>query len=149
MRLRAGLMAGLALLPLFSCNPITQGNQAAPAPQDTTNPSVYVIDQAASALTVLQISQGELHPQFDADVFAYTDTIPNGFSTLTVKPEGNGAIKVNGAIVATGDVSEPIDLAVGENKIILMVQLGTKPQKTYTLTVYRLQAAGPGIPGAI
>jgi hypothetical protein len=99
---------------------------------------VHVIPENESNLTALGVSQGALVPQFAPGRLAYTDTVPNSAASIRLVPEGSGVIKVNDDAVNSGEASDPIDLAVGDNAISVSVQFGTTAAKTYSLKVHRL-----------
>jgi Divergent InlB B-repeat domain/Cadherin-like beta sandwich domain len=99
---------------------------------------IYVVSATESNLTGLQVSQGALYPQFAPMRLVYTDTVPNQINSITVTPEGGGAITVNEKNVSSGEPSTPITLDFGDNAIAIRVRADGKEAKTYTLTVHRL-----------
>ena len=95
-----------------------------------------------SGLASLTISAGTLSPGFAVSNTGYIVTVSNGTSAITVTPVasyGTSTIKVNGTTVASGTASAPLNLAVG-NTAINVVVTATGGTKTYTLTVTRLPA---------
>jgi hypothetical protein len=96
-------------------------------------------------LSALALSAGTLSPALEAATVAYTASVPNATTSLTVTPTAAGAgsvIKVNGTAVATGTPSAAIALAVGKTAITIDVtaQNGTT-KKTYTVNVTRAASA--------
>jgi hypothetical protein len=120
------------------------------AAQDGTTKSTYTVTvtRAASAdatLSALSLSQGTLSPSFASGTTAYTASVANGVSSLTVTPtatQADATIKVNGTAVTSGSASGAIPLAVGANTISVVVtaQDGTT-KSTYTVTVTRAASA--------
>jgi hypothetical protein len=109
---------------------------------DTMN--VAVSASANADLSALALSAGSLSPVFAAGTLAYTASVPNATSSLTVTPTaGPGAtIKVNGTAVASGAASGDITLGVGKTAITVDVtaQNGTT-KKSYTVSVTRAASA--------
>lgn len=96
---------------------------------------------ANADLANLTISTGTLSPAFAAATIAYTVSVPNATTSMTVTPTLSdvlASVKVNGVTVASGSPSSAIALAVGSNVITTVVtaQNGTTT-KTYTITVTR------------
>jgi YVTN family beta-propeller protein len=90
-------------------------------------------------LANLEISKGNLKPDFAWETFAYTARVSRTTFEITATPTAGNAfatIKVNGITVASGTASPPIALSNGINDITIVVtaQNGTNT-KTYTLTV--------------
>jgi len=114
--------------------------------QDGTTKGTYaiVITRAASSnasLANLQISSGTLSPKFTTQTTAYTASVSNAISSITVTPtlaDANATVTVNGAAVTTGIPSSPVALNGGPNTINVVVtaQDGVT-QITYTLTITR------------
>jgi hypothetical protein len=82
-----------------------------------------------------------LTPAFASATIAYTISVPNGTTSITLTPtvaDATATVKVNTVTVASGSPSSPIALAVGSNVITTVVtaQDGTTT-KTYTVTVTR------------
>ena len=75
-------------------------------------------------LAGLAISEGLLSPSFASGVFAYETSVGNSTSSLTVTPtvtQTGAAVKVNGVTVASGTASNGIPLALGTNRITIVV----------------------------
>ena len=92
-------------------------------------------------LSGLVVSSGTLSPAFAPGTLAYTDTVLNCTTAITVTPtlqDPLASVKVNGATVASGTHSAPITLSVGINPISVVVtaQDGVTTQ-TYALAVTR------------
>ena len=122
----------------------------------TTKTYTVTVTRAASAdanLSGLSLSNGTLAPAFASGQTAYTASVPNATSSLTVTPtanEANATITVNGATVASGAASGSIALAVGQNTltIVATAQDGTTTQ-TYTVTVTRAPSANADLDGLV
>ena len=101
----------------------------------------FTTTQLAS-LSGLTLSAGILSPGFAATTTAYSATVANSVTSVTLTPlalSPAATVTINGATLAAGAASDPIDLAVGGNVIAVLVTGtdGTTTQ-TYTLTVTRL-----------
>ena len=97
--------------------------------------------RSAATLSALTLSSGALQPTFSSAVTTYTAAVNFNTDQITVTPTAGTAgatILVNGAAVASGGTSQPINLFVGSNQIDVVV---TNPdgisQQTYTVTVQR------------
>ena len=101
-----------------------------------------------STLSALDVSAGTLNPTFDAATDAYAVSVGTDVASVTVTPtttDDGAAVAVNGAVVASGQPSEAIDLNVGNNTItILVVAEDGVEEQTYTVTVARA-VPQPGI----
>lgn len=99
---------------------------------------------ASADLLSLVLSSGALVPAFSSSNLAYTQQVAYGVSTLTVVPtaaDPTAVIKVNGTVVASGQPSAPIDLALGANTISVLVTGSNGETKTYSVAVTRLDSA--------
>jgi gliding motility-associated-like protein len=110
----------------------------------TGNPAAVNTISTVATLTNLSLSSGTLSPGFASGTTAYTASVSNATSSVTLTPtvtDATATIKVNGTTVASGAASGNIALNVGPNTITTVVtaQDGTTTQ-TYTVTVTR--AAG-------
>jgi len=117
-----------------------------PAGSSTANTLfTYVTPASTDAnLSGLTYSSGALTPAFASGTIAYTQSVANSVSSITVTPtvnQANATVTVNGTAVATGVASGSINLNVGANTITTVVtaQDGTTT-KTYTTTVTRAAA---------
>ena len=123
--------------------PIARTQPPSPPP---TPPSPTSSDDAD--LSGLTLSAGTLDPAFARDSLAYTATVANSTTSLTVTPTSNhngATITVNGTSVSSGSASSAISLGVGENTIAIVVTAeDNTTTKTYTVTVER----GVNIPDA-
>ncbi len=100
-------------------------------------------------LSAMTISTGTLNPTFTTGTIAYTATVPNATSSITITPtreEANATIQVRAntgtyATVVSGTASSALALNVGANTVDVLVtaQDGTT-QKTYSITVTRAPA---------
>ena len=135
-----------------TCSPLALGTRTTTLSivndDSTENPFVITLNATCVAstnasLAGLATSAGTLAPVFDPATNAYTLTVPNATSSLTVTPsaaESHATIKVNTVAVASGTASGGIALTVGSSNTVTTVvtaQDGTTT-KTYTITVNRL-----------
>jgi hypothetical protein len=109
----------------------------------------YTINVIRSAATVstdatlasLTISEGTLSPSFTGAITSYTNSVPNGVSSLKVTPtagQSSSVITVNGTTVTSGSASGSISLSVGSNTITISVTApDTLTTKLYVITVTR------------
>ncbi len=100
-------------------------------------------------LSSLAASVGTLIPAFATATTAYTDTVPNATTSITVTPtveDRTATVTVNGASVASGTASGPIVLQVGANVISTVVTASDgATTKTYALTVTRAGSTEAGL----
>ncbi len=120
--------------------------QAANGNYDTANTTATLTITASTDanLSGMTLSSGALTPTFASSTFAYTQSVANGVSSITVTPtvnQANATVTVNGTAVTSGSASGSISLNVGTNTITTVVtaQDGTTTQ-TYTTTVTRAAA---------
>jgi Autotransporter beta-domain/Cadherin-like beta sandwich domain/Putative Ig domain len=120
--------------------------QAANGNYDTANTTATLTITASTDanLSGLTLSSGALTPTFASSTFAYTQSVANAVSSITVTPtvnQANATVTVNGTAVTSGSASGSISLNVGTNTITTVVtaQDGTTTQ-TYTTTVTRAAA---------
>jgi hypothetical protein len=114
--------------------------------QDGMTTATYTINvirarSNLATLSSLSVSQGTLSPSFSSGNLAYTHTVANNISSITVTPislDSTASIKVNGVSVVSGSASQSISLLVGSNSIMTVVtaQDGITTV-TYTLDVMR------------
>lgn len=114
------------------------------AEDGTTTTYTTTVTRAASAdagLSALNLSTGTLSPAFATTTTAYTASVPNAATGITITPastDANALIKVNGVTVASGASSATLPLTVGANTI--SVQLTAQDgvtTNTYSITVTR------------
>ncbi len=118
----------------------------------TTKTYTITVTRAASAIATLSnisLSSGMLSPVFAAATIAYTASVPNTTTSITLTPtttDANATVTVNGTTTPSGTASGPIALAVGANKITTVVtaQNGTTT-KTYTVTVTRVASSNANL----
>ncbi|TAH06903.1 MAG: hypothetical protein EAZ13_07770, partial [Sphingobacteriia bacterium] len=114
----------------------------------TTKTYTVTVTRAAAAivlsnnadLSTLTTTAGALSPVFASGTTAYTASVTNGTTSITVTPtrsEANASITVNGVAVASGTASGNINLSVGANTITVVVTAQDASTKTYTITVTR------------
>lgn len=99
-------------------------------------------------LAGLLISAGALSPAFDAGTGSYAVSVPHSVTSFTVTPtaaDPTATVSVNGETIASGDSSHPIDLAVGDNVITVIVVAEDGTPRTYTITVNRAPASGASL----
>jgi gliding motility-associated-like protein len=112
------------------------------AQDGTINTYIVVVTRAASSnadLTGLAISSGTLSPVFDAGTLAYSASVPNSSSTITLTPataDATAVVTINGATVNSGSAFA-LALHVGNNTINVTVKAQDGTIKVYTLTVNR------------
>lgn len=116
--------------------------------QDGTHSITYTVDVTRAAalsnvatLSALAISSGSLAPTFTPDTIAYTASVANAISSVTLTPtatSSSATIKVNGAGASSGSASGALALSVGSNTLSLVVtaQDGVTT-RTYTVIVTR------------
>jgi len=93
-----------------------------------------------SALTALALSAGTLTPAFSAAVLTYTVTVPNTTATMTVSATTANiyaTLRVNNAIVPSGQPSPAVALVVGSNLLSVSVVAQDGTSRTYGITVTR------------
>ncbi len=91
-------------------------------------------------LSALRLSIRSLTPVFAKATTIYTAEVPFSANTMTLSPTSSATtstVKVNGSTVAPGSQSDPIDLAVGDNDISVVVRAQDLSQKRYIVTVKR------------
>jgi gliding motility-associated-like protein len=119
----------------------------------TTQTYTVTVTRAAlntdATLSALSISNGTLSPVFASSNTAYTASVSNGTSSITVTPTTNDAtatVAVNGNAVTSGSASGAVSLNVGANTIttIVTAQDGTTTQ-TYTITVTRAASSNANL----
>ena len=94
-----------------------------------------------SDLSNLTISSGTLSPVFVSSTTAYSASVSNATTTLTVTPtvlDSTSLVTVNAVSVVSGTASSDINLSVGVNTISIVVTAQDTSTKTYTLTVTRV-----------
>ena len=99
-------------------------------------------------LASLDLGTGTLVlPAFASGTTSYSSSVVSYISTITVTPgvaQSTATIRVNGAAVASGSPSQPVNLAVGSNSIAIVVTAGDGVStRTYNVDVTR-PAPGPG-----
>jgi subtilisin family serine protease len=114
------------------------------AQNGTTKTYTVTVTRAASSVATLNsltLSAGSLMPAFAPGTSKYTLAVANAVASTTVTPKvtnSKARVEVNGAVVQSGQTSDPIPLAVGANtiKVEVIAQNGTT-NITYTITVTR------------
>ncbi len=92
-------------------------------------------------LSSLVVHGGELHPNFNPLTQSYTTSVGHAVERVTVTPaveDSTATVIVDGVPVTSGMASAPINLAIGETKLIeVMVTAQNGVHKTYRVDVYR------------
>ena len=108
---------------------------------------VIAVTRLSNNLSSLTAQTGStnipLAPSFDKNTVAYTASVGNEVTSMTVTPTAETAgvsITVNGTAVQSGQPSQSIDLSVGTNTINIVVTANGQP-KTYTVVVTRAGSA--------
>jgi hypothetical protein len=89
-------------------------------------------------LADLQLSDGTLNPAFSPEVANYSADVGHDTATITVTPtlaDAGAGLDVDGVPVTSGQASQPIDLDVGANTIVVTVTGNTV--ETTTITINR------------
>ncbi|MCZ8516017.1 S-layer homology domain-containing protein [Paenibacillus filicis] len=118
---------------------LTVNRASAPTPAPTPSSNVD--------LSGLTLSSGSLTPAFASGTTAYTSSVANSVSSITVTAsvyDSNATMTVNGAADASGQASGAINLNVGSNLITIVVTAQNGTPKTYTVTVTRAPAPSSG-----
>ena len=101
---------------------------------------------AAGATDAVAQGQVSLNPPFDPHTLNYTATVPHDVTEVTFDlrtQSPTATVTVNG-----GDPGAPVQLAVGENTIVIVVTPEDRSAtRTYTIVVTRLEATGDGTAG--
>jgi hypothetical protein len=98
-------------------------------------------------LSGLTLSHGALDPAFAPGTIAYSTSVANNVSSVTVKAsvsDVNATLTVNGVPVASGQSSGAIGLIVGGNVILIEVTAQNGTKKTYSVSVTRVAGGGGG-----
>ena len=85
---------------------------------------IYDDESRDSSLSNLVLSAGQLSPAFSSSTLRYTATVGPSVESLTVTPTSSSDvtdIRVNDESVSSGEASDSIDLALGENTISVLV----------------------------
>jgi alpha-tubulin suppressor-like RCC1 family protein len=113
----------------------------------TGNGTIKGADQAFSTTTLatladLTLSQGMLSPAFASTTTAYFATVPTTTTSVTLTPvvtTPGATVTVAGIPVDSGSASGPLDLAIGGNRIDIVVTAeGGGTTRAYSVTVTRL-----------
>jgi PKD repeat protein len=118
----------------------------------TSSATAVTVNACASTnanLSSIVLSAGTLNPVFGAATLAYTASVSNAITSVTLTPtvaDATATVKVNTVTVASGSPSGAIALNVGNNVITTVVtaQDGTTT-KTYTVTVTRAASSNANL----
>jgi len=109
----------------------------------TASLNISVVSNDAT-LACLSVSNGSLYPFFDPLFLSYRNAVPNSVSSITFTPKTNyqaATIKINGQPAVSGEVSDPVNLNVGDNLIYIEVTAEDGVTTlTDTITIARLHA---------
>ena len=98
-----------------------------------------------STLSQLVSSSGTLSPTFAGGTLAYSISVGNSVTSITLTPtlnESHGSIQVNGTSVTSGQASSALSLSVGSNVVLVEVTAQDGFSTTsYTVTVTRAGSA--------
>ncbi|WJH35531.1 cadherin-like beta sandwich domain-containing protein [Paenibacillus sp. CC-CFT747] len=93
-----------------------------------------------AGLSGLSLSAGSLSPLFSTNTTRYMVTVPASTSVVAVTPTvavPGSTVEVNGKAAASGQATQPIPLAVGDNTVFVIVTGPDGFKDTYNLTVTR------------
>ncbi|MGE5701661.1 MAG: cadherin-like beta sandwich domain-containing protein, partial [Clostridia bacterium] len=91
-------------------------------------------------LNNLELSSGRLTPSFVPNRHAYSAVVSHEVEQITVIPttvDETVTVAVNGEQVASGEESQMIDLAMGDNPIVVEASSAEGEKQVYTITVTR------------
>ena len=91
-------------------------------------------------LSALTVTGATLNESFSPGTYAYTASVANSVSSLSVTPtvsDSNASVTVNGAPVTSGMASGNIDFAVGTNTVTIVVTAQDGTTQTYAIVVTR------------
>ena len=130
-------LAALVML-FFAC--LAYSPQAAYAEPETALPEESMEETADNRLSLLEIAQALLNPEFNPEQLTYTAVVPNEVTRVallaeTMSPQAKKII--NGTS----------DLQVGENAVVVIVTAADGSVREYRITVTREAASGEE-PGA-
>lgn len=95
-------------------------------------------------LSNLVLSSGTLSPAFSPSIIAYTASVSNAVSSITLTPtmsDNTATTTVNGVALNSGSPSTALPLAIGINTISAIVKAQNGALKTYTVIVTRALAS--------
>lgn len=134
--------AGTTSISLGNCTIYTDGGVSIGNPSATSEIKVSDPSPALSSnanLKSLEISQGQLTPNFSPDITEYSVTVPNSINKLPISAVADDS-------KAKVSISGSSDLVVGENKRSIIVTAEDGTQKTYTITIIREAAVNTPSP---
>lgn len=121
---------------------ITVIGSGLPGEEPRTDYTVNVYREPANltaALSNLEVSDSTLSPGFTNLTFAYSASVPNDVTSVTVTPteaDPGSTITVNGDAVASGNPSPSIELPEGVTNVIVLVT-SAEVTKAYTIDIRR------------
>ncbi|MCD9026436.1 InlB B-repeat-containing protein [Cohnella silvisoli] len=121
-------------------NSIRIGVKAEDGTENVYTVTVNRVSGSNADLNGFILSSGTLSPVFAPGRTAYVSNVANGVSSLTVTAavsDLRATITINGQPVISGQASDAIDLAVGDNPINVEVKARDGTMKRYTVIVKR------------
>lgn len=122
---RAPATLGIRLLSLGLTAPACSGSSGAPAP---------------AALASLELAEGELNPTFSPENTEYRAELGLLAHTAELRAEASDAqatLTLDAGKEATGQLSESLELELGENLVTIAVDGSKGRSRTYSLTIER------------
>nr|WP_240344179.1 cadherin-like beta sandwich domain-containing protein [Paenibacillus sp. SYP-B3998] len=105
-----------------------------------------------AGLKGLTVSGVDLTPPFNLDSLTYAGSVPYAVSSVTVTAsvyDPNATVTVMGLKVVSGTPSVPINLAVGQNEILVRVTPTFGVTQPYTITLTRAASNDVGLAGIV
>ncbi|MCL1873867.1 MAG: cadherin-like beta sandwich domain-containing protein [Clostridiales bacterium] len=97
-----------------------------------------LFDEDASKLKRLELSQGELTPEFNPNVLSYTAFVPNDISNIIITAEANDPEAI--IFLNRGNIGEETELNEGENEFTVYLFKDGDQKMVYTIIIIRLSA---------
>ncbi len=98
---------------------------------DSTVGEISIVPSTNANLANLTLSAGSLSPAFKADILTYVASVPFSVSAITLTPWvqiAQSTVTVKGVAATSGVASNPLDLVVGPNFIVIEVTAGDDPR---------------------
>ncbi|SET01109.1 S-layer homology domain-containing protein [Natronincola peptidivorans] len=103
-------------------------------------PPISPSESSNNNLALLSISGGSLSPEFNTNITNYSVSVTSAVHHITATAEladASASLRINGIATANNTVSAPINLVVGENRVVVRVQAENGATKDYTVTVIK------------
>ncbi len=134
--------------------PLAIGNNAADitvTARDGVSTNTYRVNivraqSGNTSLAALVTSVGSLEPAFSPGVANYMLSLPFDTATLQVMPTAAdpfAAVTIHGNVISSGNMSPPIELAVGINTVSVLVTAQNGAARSYTISVNREKLVFP------